>query len=61
MNNESYELPDDDAVADARLYARLQSEMEARMRAADVVPLSSLTASTPQPKPRLVDGRWVWT
>jgi hypothetical protein len=36
-----YELPHDDAVADARLYARLQREAQAREDAALTVSLAS--------------------
>lgn len=53
-----YEEPHEDAVADARLYARLQREAQAREDLAQTAPLSSLIAA-PRPEPRFADGRWV--
>lgn len=51
-----YELPNNDAVTDARLYARLQREAQAREDLALTVPLAQLIG-TPQPEPRFEGGR----
>lgn len=51
-----YEEPHPDAVADARLYARLQREAQAREDAALYPPAAPYT---PAAKPRYVDSRWV--
>jgi hypothetical protein len=51
---------DPDALADKRLYGRLQQELETRDRLADSPPLSQLMG-TPLAKPQYVNGRWVMT
>ena len=62
MAKQEYELPDDDAVMDVRLYWRLQREAQAREDLAALAQRErerAMMHSSPPPEPRFVDGRWV--